>query len=210
MKLEWTFGVLEMFWVDVWVEGSYQGQRVRQCEGQAESSPVHDSPPWGRESWIWRTLVVEIPLKSSFVSPLQELLYLLSPPILLDDHVDDKSMSNFMSCVMQDVIIHLWRTPGFLWHRFPLHHPVGLPLPTVPEWMMYTVLRPCNTPESMISPVYHHPVGRFGSARLDGEHYTRTLRQSGAPKTLMEPKPAFKTHFFQLILEDNSVFKVLV
>ena len=71
------------------------------------ASPVHDSPPWGRESWIWRTLVVEIPLKSSFESHLQELLYLLRPPILLDDHVDDTRMSNFMSCVMQDVTILL-------------------------------------------------------------------------------------------------------
>ena len=132
---------------------------ARAQSSPADPSPVHDSPPWGRESWIWRTLVVEIPLKSSFVSPLQELLYLLRPPILSDDHVDDTRMSNFMSCVMQDVTILLWRTPGFLWHRFPLHHPVGLPLPTVPEWMVYTVLRPCNTPESMISPVYHHPVG---------------------------------------------------
>ena len=32
--------------------------------------------------------------------------------------------------------------------------------------------------------------GRFGSARLDGVHYTRTHGESGASKTLMETKPA--------------------
>ena len=80
---------------------------------------LHDSPPWGRESWIWRTQVVKIPLKSRFVSPLQELLYLLRPPILSDGHVDDTRMSNFMSYVMQDVTILSWRTPRFFVTLFP-------------------------------------------------------------------------------------------
>ena len=106
--------------------------------------------PHGGESWIWRTQVVIIPFKSSFVSVLQALLYLLKPPILLDDNVDDTRMSNFMSCVMQDVTILLWQTPDDLWHRFPLHHPLGHCLSRAPEWMVYTVLRHCSTPESLI------------------------------------------------------------
>ena len=108
--------------------------------------------PHGGESWIWRTQVVIIPFKSSFVSVLQALLYLLKPPILLDDNVDDTRMSNFMSCVMQDVTILLWQTPDDLWHRFPLHHPLGHCLSRAPEWMVYTVLRHCSTPESLIYP----------------------------------------------------------
>ena len=114
------------------------------------ANPVLASPvTW--QSCIWRTQVVIIPLKSSFVPVLQALLYLLKPPILLDDNVDDTRMSNFMSCVMQDVTILLWQTPDDLWHRFPLHHPLGHFLPRAPEWMVYTVLRHCSTPESLIS-----------------------------------------------------------
>ena len=84
------------------------------------------------------------------MSVLQALFYLLKPPILSDDHVDDTWMSNFMSCVMQDVTIVLWQTPDASWHRFPLHHPLGHCLPRAPEWMVYTVLRHCSTPESLI------------------------------------------------------------
>ena len=51
--------------------------------------------------------------------------------------------------------------------------------------------------------------GRFGSARLDGEHYTRTHRESGATKTLMKTKPTLKINFFKSIIEANGVLKVL-
>ena len=51
--------------------------------------------------------------------------------------------------------------------------------------------------------------GRFGSARLDGDHYTYTHRESGATKTLMETKPVWKHNFFKFIIEANVVLKVL-